>query len=286
MKPTFLILIVIFFPLLTFSQSYEYKGVLVLPDSTEFSYYVSFSVLENDSIQGYSITDVYGEHYTKSKISGYINYSTRRISFFESEIYYTRSTAQLEDFCFVHVSNVTYRLFQRKSIIEGNFKAVYKNNKECVTGTIKLTGNTHAQKNPPSFVVPEVLEHQDLYVYRELDEETVTVLLSGDTAKTVWLDESIIMEVWDSEIVDYDMISIYVNGQIFLSRYVLTDRKQVIQIPFTTDVLGIKIVAINEGTIPPNSASILLRDRNKRYQLISHIPAGKEVVLLFEKQTK
>lgn len=73
--------------------------------------------------------------------------------------------------------------------------------------------------------------------------------------------KSVTFNVWDSGIIDGDIITLVVNGRIVLSEYSLLGTKKSIAV--TLDNLGYNYVLLyahNEGTSPPNTAALSVTD--------------------------
>ena len=78
------------------------------------------------------------------------------------------------------------------------------------------------------------------------------------------------MEVWDNGKIDDDKINIYVNDKLLLSNYSVVSSKKLINIKITEKSI-IKIEAVNEGSISPNTARILLSDNKRTFELTSNL---------------
>jgi len=121
-----------------FSQyEYEYLGIISLGEDAIISYKISFDE-KNGIIEGKSLTDLGGPHETLSYLSGYFDDKANTLEFYESGIVYTKSTITQNDFCFVHFSGSMKNLNERQNV-EGNFKGLYSDGKECISGEIKLS---------------------------------------------------------------------------------------------------------------------------------------------------
>ena len=101
------ILFFFLFSLNFYSQSkYEYFGALKLngDDKTIISYRLVF-IEDKGKIEGYSLTDLGGNHETKNKISGTYNEKTKNLKFKEEDVLYTKSPLSDDVFCFVNFFN-------------------------------------------------------------------------------------------------------------------------------------------------------------------------------------
>ena len=94
-----------FFFLVSFSQNkHEYVGGVKLSDTILISYKIKFTESDGE-VKGYSITDIGGEHETKSNIFGEYDVDNKVLSFRETGIVYTKSTVSQNDFCFFEYNN-------------------------------------------------------------------------------------------------------------------------------------------------------------------------------------
>lgn len=64
---------------------------------------------------------------------------------------------------------------------------------------------------------------------------------------------------WDHSMIDHDTISILINGRVVLSNHHLDREKKKIKVELKPGTNELLMYAHNEGTIPPNSAAIMIR---------------------------
>jgi hypothetical protein len=98
----------------------------------------------------------------------------------------------------------------------------------------------------------------------------------------------IVLKVYDNGIVDNDTVSIFYNGKLLVGRKWLSEKA--IIIPITLDenvtVHEITMYAENLGSIPPNTALIIVTAGDKRYELRSSATLDTNAVLVFEYKPK
>ena len=123
------------------STEYEFIGALSTSDKMVITYKINFDELQNGKIQGVSVTDFYGENYTKSKISGTIDHKKKIISFKEIKNISTISNEDESSFCFVNASNVKFKNIKGKTILNGRFIGVYQNGNKCASGNIYMVSS-------------------------------------------------------------------------------------------------------------------------------------------------
>ncbi|MBK7434949.1 MAG: hypothetical protein IPI66_14385 [Chitinophagaceae bacterium] len=97
-------------------------------------------------------------------------------------------------------------------------------------------------------------------------------------------EKNILLQVYDNAVIDGDTVSIYYNGKLLVNRKKLTDKA--IEINLTLDentrIHEIVLFAHNLGSIPPNTALIVVTAGDKRYELHSSASLTENAVLVFE----
>lgn len=92
--------------------------------------------------------------------------------------------------------------------------------------------------------------------------------------------KEIIINLFDYDQEDDDVLSIYINDDIALNNYRLVKSDQIIRIPLTdTQQVAIKIKIISEGFYPPCSAQIIIQDGTEihYYKLLGR--RNEEIIL-------
>lgn len=77
------------------------------------------------------------------------------------------------------------------------------------------------------------------------------------------------LDFYDNNLVDGDSITVLVNGKVILSHQNLTTKPitSFVKIDLKNKFQEIEMVAENEGSIPPNTALLIVTAGDKRYQL-------------------
>jgi len=91
------------------------------------------------------------------------------------------------------------------------------------------------------------------------------------------------LKIWDAEHEDGDRISVYQNDKVILDNYKVVKEPKMLLITIDQQTEDIKIVANNEGRIPPNSANIAVIDNKDLTPMKVALNKGKEVTLKFQK---
>ncbi len=264
MKIQFFLFILFFLP---FSQSFcqvlEFYGAIKLNgrEDQAITYKLNITVNGNE-INGYSITDMSGEHETKSKIIGTYNKDTKILKFKETGIIFTKSHISKESFCFIHYEG-KIKLNSNTSKISGKFNGKFKDKTKCIDGTIEMVGtekvtkllnkvNTKMQKS-------KQLDNEDKEKYNPLklfDSLQVHQIKSNQNLNIFSKSEQIVFEIWDHGQEDGDIINLYHNDKIVLENFMVKNQKQ----QFSTKLLFkeniFKIEAVNQGTQGLNTAMV------------------------------
>jgi hypothetical protein len=76
------------------------------------------------------------------------------------------------------------------------------------------------------------------------------------------------ISVWDHEQVDGDMINLSLNGNWILENYILAKRPKIIDVELKEGVNHLVLYALNLGSIPPNTAAVMVNDNDKLQEII------------------
>jgi len=277
----FLIISLLFVcPSFVFSQSnsFEFTG-LIQVEKQKISYIIKFDFIHNNSIEGYSITDIEGENYTKSKIKGTYDTIKQIISFEEIKILQTKSKEQISDFCFIHIKNANVKKNDGFLYFNSPFIGFYTDGSKCAQGKIYMQSDIKK-------LIEKLSEHikkMPIDIPQQLDGSALTHVETNDTIINLWESDSIVFQIWDGEFEDGDIVSIYINNDTLLDKYVIKNKRKTIKYACTEGVYTIKIVAIDEGSYPPNSARIVFIDNKKKYEVLSNLKKNEEVIFKFIK---
>lgn len=262
----------------SFAQgSYEFFGAIKLNgnDKTLITYRIVFEE-NNGKITGYSITDLDGSHETKNTIEGTYYKKQKILTFQEKDILYTKSKFAQSSFCFVNFTGKV-KLVDNNSKIDGNFKGLYKNKTKCIDGVINLVGSSKIY-NLASKVNKKIQKSKKIDDQIKIKSNPLAILdslkinkLSKDQNLNVfWESKRIKIEIFDAGKEDGDIINVYHNGKVILENYKVKNEKKIISIPLDLSIENeFKIFAINEGSILPNTAKIILIDEKRTFELLT-----------------
>ena len=127
---------------------------------------------------------------------------------------------------------------------------------------------------PPPDIKTNVLKIPEQMVKRRnIDEGHITVNT-----------RTIILDVYDNGIVDGDTVSIFFNGKLLLSHERLSEKAIEIKIELDekTTINELILFAENLGSIPPNTALVVVHAGEKRYELFSKASLEENAMLIIE----
>lgn len=290
MKSLVLVLCVFFSLSTVNSQTYEYLGLLKLPDSSLIPYKIDFKEVDG-KISGYSFTDLNGKHETKATIVGRYDDKKNLLEFREIDIVYTKSTLKELDFCNVYFTGDMRRL-NGKSKIEGTFKGYYDDLTSCIDGELFMSAaqkiqqrNEKLQKRVDrSSRVPDSVK-QKFNLDKMFNRYAKNDLKGGEQLNIFWKDEYLKLIIWDDGEVDGDQIDLTINGNKILDAYSPVAKRKEIELSLLDPVNTISLKAINLGVKPPNTAKIQLMKKNGEIiDLASNLQVGEEVTFVFYKE--
>jgi hypothetical protein len=108
----------------------------------------------------------------------------------------------------------------------------------------------------------------------------------NEIVETIPLDnENITVNLYDNGEIDGDVISVYLNGKILVSKQTLNYDPITISLKKSEllDLNELVMVAENMGTIPPNTASMIVYVGSKRYEVRMESNTSKNAAVRFEK---
>ena len=94
----------------------------------------------------------------------------------------------------------------------------------------------------------------------------------------------ITLHVYDNAISDGDTVTIFYNGSLLVNRQLLSEKPIVLNIDLDERVTRHELIlfANNLGSIPPNTALIVVTAGDKRYEIHSSASLEENAVLVFE----
>lgn len=273
-------------PALSQLPNYEYVGVIKLNDSSFIPYKLAFEELDG-RIQGYSISDMGGKHETKSNIKGVYDLESKTLSFSEFNIVYTKSPIAELNMCLVNFSGKMRNLKKNKAF-SGDFKGLYPDQSTCLDGMILMSNARKVEERMAK--VDDKIQKSKKYsqeikdkvsAKRILDTLTMSIVKKGENLNIFTKTKEIMVSIYDSGKVDQDRINLYVDDVLILKDYAITRAKKSIPITITKKTTVVRVEAIDEGTSPPNTVKVEVKDGNELITTRTSLKANENAQLSF-----
>ena len=167
--------------------------------------------------------------------------------------------------------SLTYHSGGNEEQLRGNWGGITMTNKTaCPPGTIVLT-RTLSPDFKPELKLPPTLTQRKNELVREIKVDTGTIRL----------------DFYDNGIIDGDTISVYINNLPVVSQRVLTAKAitTFTRIDLRRTMQEVIMVGENLGTIPPNTALMIVTAADKQYRLylVSDEKKNAMVRFIYEK---
>jgi len=276
-------------PFISSSQNaYEYMGLVMLNDSTSITYKISISE-KNGAIKGYSLTDLGGEHETRSNILGEYDQVNNELNFRETSIVYTKSPVTQEDFCFI---NTTFKKFsfEKAKKIKANFVGLFSDNTRCIDGELLMNSvekvearlDKMVSKINKSTKVSDSTK-QKINALRLMDSLNLNILKKNQTLSVFSKSKKVSLTIYDGGKADGDKITIYANNKVVLNNYEANKQKRIITLNLVDVKTSIVIKAENEGKIAPNTVIVEIEDGKNNIKALSNLKQGETTQIDFLK---
>jgi hypothetical protein len=270
-------------------KNYEFIGTLQLSDKTIITFKLNFKEDADGSIKGTSLSDIYGADRTLSKIEGRISKDKKTISFKEIGNLNTKSQADVGTFCFIEANNAKLKKIKDKTIIQGAFVGKFKSGKKCADGYLYLMSSDYINKLADELLTSKNIKNKDTLatLKKKVDDlKTRTnnnIIKSNETLSLTWSSQEIIIDVWDGQTEDKDEISIDINGEKVLDKFIITNQKKTLIVPIKEQISTIKITAVSEGNTSPCTANVKLIDGNNETSLVAVLKKGESTTVKINK---
>ena len=258
-------LLALYSSLLLSQNKADYLGVIKLNDSSFISFSMHLSEL-NGKISGFTVTDLGGDHETKSNITGTYSKKGNVLSFKETGIIYTKSEVADYDFCFIHFTGKLSAINDQRKI-SGSFRGLYSDGSSCIDGEIEMKGIGKIERKAEkldrviqkSSRVSETIK-SEVSVQKTLDTLRMNILKQGQNLNMFSGSDAVTLVIYDAGKVDGDRISVYLNDERLLENYTVDKTEKRLKIPLTKERTKITVHALNIGTISPNTAKVEIHD--------------------------
>jgi hypothetical protein len=236
--------------------------------------------------------------YRSLQVKGNYNGSTRQLNLYDIPVTYFGSSSQMEVDCMMNML-ATLRVAQAGSVLQGSFKGQPDYQYTCPDINFTLTLNSDASVKDS--VLKAVREYKETYqVWTPGEKDTVrqvtiiqrkvsNLVVEGQYKQRENIinneievsSDSLTVDFYDNGEVDGDSISVFFNNQL-LAFYQRLSTKSIhfdIVLDSTKDVNEISMFADNLGSIPPNTALMIVSDGKKRHEVRMTSNLEKNAVL-------
>jgi len=213
-------------------------------------YNIEFQLqIEGIKIRGNSYHYSDTTNYVKEEFEGIYDTITKSLNIEEQKV----SVFRIPPDCIPCIKKytLTFHTDGREEQLRGSWTGKTMDGKStCPPGTIVMT---RIQKSAFKPEVPPVLIERKLELVKEIRVDTGNLRL----------------DFYDNGVIDGDTISVYVNDMPVVSRKVLATKPITIfvRIDFTKPRQEMIMVGENLGSIPPNTALMIVNADDKRYQV-------------------
>jgi hypothetical protein len=156
--------------------------------------------------------------------------------------------------------------------------------KDSLPPVVKIIIPEKPKDSIPPVVVPPVVKKTDSTVI----PKTVTQRKNKEQSRIEVNVKTINLKVYDNAIMDGDTVSILYNGKMLLTHQLLSEKGIELNIDLDENQTRheITLFAENLGSIPPNTALIVVTAGSKRYELFASASLEENAVLVFEYKPK
>ena len=261
-------------------------------------------------VKGYSLT--YKEpNETKAEIQGIVDRRRHRLSFNEKDILYSHGFHTRAYMCLIDAT-LEYVQQGRDFVLKGAITSSEADNTVCTGGTITFNNQEEIQN---LFGYHEQYDTIISMKKKVKEESNKAGAVEGDAAKIKdekkvsseqaivsqpmagtdkittgiektyeWHSDSVIIDIWDGGIVDGDRITLLFNDKPLLTNYYLVKEKRRLRIALDPIPINtIVIIANTEGSDPPNTASMLLTDGARKYNVLAYNMKGQHCTIKLKK---
>ena len=241
-----------------------FVGNINLAKKISYKYILRFTIGKDNKVTGYSLTDPRGNDEVKTKIIGNYDSIAKTINFEEQRILHTTIDVEKNDFCFVKAT-LKFKKDRFFETLSGKFVGTQPGKSTpCATGDIKLI-NTDKIKQ----VIAKVDGKPDNTIVEEKANSNTLITIADDKARYLpFTGKYVKITIWDNGKVDGDKVSIMLNDKYILENYTLDSKTKEIEASLSNNAIDtIKIIALNEGSLPPNTATIRIESKSEYYPI-------------------
>lgn len=237
-------------------------------------YYLELQISSADNVLSGNAYDYYDKtRFVRLDFNGRFNSNTKRLVLIEEKIL----TVQIPRDCFpcIKTYDLTYSKNGKDEFLTGDFKGHGADKRlACPPGRIVLQRMMQAE-------FPVQVKQNDTLA--RIQQSLQLKPREKEVVQTYQLDTSHIkIELYDNAEIDNDTVSVFLNNTLLLYKKRLTDKA----LPLTVNAFPgteyeLMMYADNLGSIPPNTALMVITAGKKRYELRVSSSEQKSAVVKF-----
>lgn len=283
-----LLILFVFIGIYAHSQSvfgYWYGMANVKTNSSANNYLVEMILQpERNHVKG--VLNYYFKNAFRSvQVKGNYNAATRQLSLYDIPVTYYGSLVNLEIDCIMNLQ-AQLRVARAGSNLQGSFVSLPDYKYTCLDITFNLQLDKESKQDSVLKAIREYKETYQVWKPSLADTLTQTTVLQRKVINYVvenqfrerekeWVQEievetdSILVDFYDNGEVDGDSISVFFNDQLLAFSQRLSTRSIHfgLKLDSTREVNELSMLADNLGSIPPNTALMVVTDGNKQYDI-------------------
>lgn len=217
------------------------------------------------------------------KLKGSFNNNTRKLIFKPIPFIYYLSTNTKKGIDCMMTGNFTLLVNRTKSVLTGAFEsdAAHRYTSPDIqfrfsysTDTIPLTRELITEEKDEtsidSFVTNAFIGFDTLTAQKPAPDPVFQAREKVYMREIEIGSNTIFLQLYDNGSIDNDSIAVYLNNRLVITPIQLTHRaiKRTLVLDSSLEINELSMFAVNLGTIPPNTAALIMYDGAKRHELI------------------
>jgi hypothetical protein len=237
-----------------------WKGTLTQePGGCYPQYFLELQINFNDDRLTGKAYDYYDKaHFVKMSFTGRYNAQTHRLVIIENEVLEANIPGECEP-C-IKTYDLNYSKHGDQEELNGDWKGIFSSRRlVCPPGQIRLRRATQSD-------FPVDIEQSDTLAALQ---KTLHLQPRAPTlVKTVTLHSpDVKIDLYDDGVIDGDSVTVFINNKLLLYHRMLTDRPLTIHFnAFPNMEYELVMYADNLGTIPPNTALLMVTSGSEKYE--------------------
>lgn len=268
-------------------EQYNYSGVQTFESGEFISYQLDFEFF-GDLVQGRAVVDYGGPDETLYYIKG--TYKDDILNFKASYLVWTKSNIPQRDHCVLRFRGSVKNLKTIKAF-SGPYKSKRSRNEHCTQGLLILSRIFKIETPIPEKEVEEIVSTTPKKIITEplpnpkaistapKNKLRSTPIKKDENLNVFVNNNKVTLIIYDAGKVDNDRILLSANGEEILKDYSINTTKKEIEITLEKGKSVIKVKALNEGTSPPNTVKVEIKDGHKTISTRTSLKKGEEAYL-------